>query len=445
MKKSFMKLIVAAAAVICAVACEDEYADVRPGSYVDHSEIFTFPGDTVLISGTASNYSPIERITFAVSAWNVERVIDISGRGEKVFNWDWKLIVPDDAEFDQTLVISVICENGQSTVKEIPVKFIEDTTPPKILSPFPSQTEVTFDETASKGVWDLSLDVYDERKLGYAVVTIEDPSVSERFDFSRREGKIEMTEEFTTEGSYNVKIELYDAAGNKTEALTELVVMKPEAEDPIEDYPEMYLYCADEQESSYIFGYYRFMEKTGKYAYKAVIHALEDGAGFLFTPDTEDENCALFGASPKVSSKLLNKRGYVIPVEVEKAGYYEISIDIEKHSFSLTEKDVTGSYDGTLYLSGSGFSSFPDWGFYELEKNGYVYEAQVTTAGSYAGVRNICFAGPGWDPTFRSDKDGKEWEIAASGSCAEWTCEEEISVTVGFDTALPWGYIKKAN
>lgn len=86
--------------LICfAVGCDDDKEDVAPGLYVASEEIETFPGDTVLVSGTASNYAGLASITLSCEGWGIHKVYDLNGQKPKVFNYDYRLVVPKTAAF----------------------------------------------------------------------------------------------------------------------------------------------------------------------------------------------------------------------------------------------------------------------------------------------------------------------------------------------------------
>ena len=84
-------------------SCNDKYDNVAPGNYVNTDRIETFPGDTVLVKGTISNNSPITTISLTCLEWNINHVYERTSYNDNVFNYEYKLIVPNDAKFNQTL------------------------------------------------------------------------------------------------------------------------------------------------------------------------------------------------------------------------------------------------------------------------------------------------------------------------------------------------------
>ena len=117
------------------------------------------------------------------------------------------------------------------------------------------------------------------------------------------------------------------------------MVMFSEMENPIQDYPGMYVIDADENPDDYIDGYYRWMDRRGEYQYEGKFYAAKDNSKIFFTPERTIDG-DLYGVSPYVSSKLMNNNGYVVPVTIAKAGYYGIWIDLQAHTFSVWALEV---------------------------------------------------------------------------------------------------------
>ena len=96
----FGKISLLLAFMYFVVGCDDDKEDVAPGLYVMSDEIETFPGDTVLVSGTASNYVGLESVTLSCEQWGIHKVYELGGQKPKVFNYNYQLIVPKNASFD---------------------------------------------------------------------------------------------------------------------------------------------------------------------------------------------------------------------------------------------------------------------------------------------------------------------------------------------------------
>lgn len=437
-------ILLGAALAVVPSACSDDYDDVAPGSYVDTERIATFPGDNVLVTGHISNGSPITMVTIDCDAWNIHETYDRKAYKDYVFNYEYHLQVPADATFNQTLVIKAVCENGTSTVREIPITFLPDTSAPAIASVLNDQIGVDFDGAAGKGVWDFAMDLTDDRDLASAVVAIPSLSLTETFELSGTAASVEKSFEFTTPGTYPVAVTVADASGNKTVKNVEVMVMIAETENPIQDYAGMYLCNASESPDDYVDGYYVWMDRQGEYQYQGKFYASTDNFKLYFTPERSLDG-DLYGVSPYVSSKLMNNNGYVVPVTIAKAGYYGIWIDLQDHSYSIWayEPDAT-PYTDVLRCSGTGFT-FGDWGLPEedMTRDGYRYTWQTALADGYTGDKQYYFYSPDWAHVFRADNEGKWWFESASGSCVIFHSDYSGNVLVTFDTCLPWATIKK--
>lgn len=425
--------------------CNDNYEDISPGCYVNLQRIETFPGDTILISGQVSNGSPITSVSLDCEAWQIHHIYDRKGYKDNVFNYEYKLIVPQDAKFNQVLTIKAESENGHSTTREIPVSFLPDTFAPEIVSALNSQIGIDFDGLTGKAIWDLKIDIKDDRELKTAIVSIPSLSFLESFALEGKNASIAKSIELNATGSFSCDISIEDASGNKTLRSVEILAMIAETENPIQDYTGMYLVNASENPDDYIDGYYVWMDRQGEYQYQGKFYAYTDNFKLLFTPERNLDG-DLYGVSPYVSSKLMNNNGYVVPATIEKAGYYGIWIDLQAHSFSVWPLETPENvYTGALRVSGTGFI-FGDWGLpdEDMTRNGdYRYTYTTTLTEGYSGDCQYYFYSPDWSRIFRADVDGKWWFESASGPCIIFHTQYSGNVEVSFDTYLPWATIKK--
>ncbi len=425
--------------------CSDDYDDVAPGSFIDTERIETFPGDTVLVAGTVSNGSPITNVSLVCDAWNINEVYDRSGYDDKVFNYEYRLVVPEDATFNQTLTVAVKCENGKTTVREIPMSFLPDTKAPVVSPAINSEVGLDFDTQAQKAMWKLEFNAIDDRQLSKAIIDIPGIAYNKTIGLSGRTGAVKEEIEFSTVGSYPCTITVDDASGNQFVSNVTVMAMLAEVENPIQDYAGIYVIDANENADDYIDGYYHWMDRQGEYQYQGKFYAATDNSKIYFTPERNLDG-DLYGVSPYVSSKLMNNNGYVVPVTIEKAGYYGIWIDLNAHSYSVWPLEIaTDVYSGALRVSGTGFG-FGDWGLPEddMTKSGYRYTYNTTLAEGYTGDYQYYFYSPDWAHVFRADAEGKWWFEAASGACVTYHTDYSGPVVVTFDAAIPWATIKKS-
>lgn len=446
MKKIIYIMYMSVVALLLTTACSDDHDDVRPGLYVESEFVETFPGDTVLMTGTVSNYIGISSIRFACDAWKIDKVIDLAAHNPKVFNYEYQLIVPDTATFEQTMDVVVYDKNGLENRKVVLFKFLPDMTSPVVANAPASQVSVDFDTSVSKATWNLNLNVSDDRALNYARIQVPAMQIDEQIELNGRSGSIERTIDFNEIGTFPVYISVVDKSGNQTDIETEVIAMLAEDEDPIADYAQMYVVDASENADDYIDGYYRYMDRMGEYQYQGKFYASTDNAKMLFTP-TKSLNGDLYGASPYAASKLLNKNGYVVPVTIDKKGYYGVWVDLQTHTVSTWSLDIDNSAcTEPLWMSGTGFG-FADWAASDqmTKTDTYRYEVETTIKGSYAGDRQYYFYTDGWARVFRADVNGCWWFESASGSCIIFKTDYSGKVKVTFDTAAPWATIKKVS
>ncbi|MDC7136071.1 hypothetical protein PQG98_06880 [Bacteroides zhangwenhongii] len=437
--------------LICfAVGCDDDKEDVAPGLYVASEEIETFPGDTVLVSGTASNYAGLASITLSCEGWGIHKVYDLNGQNPKVFNYDYRLVVPKTAAFEENLLITICDVNGWETKKNVLLTYIADMESPVMQTQLPSRIAVDFNTATNKGSWNLNLKFTDDRDLKSVRMQIPDMQIDETVAVSGRSGELKRTIDFTT-GEFPVTLTVTDAGGNETIVNTTVVVMLAEEEDPIQDYPVMWVVNASEKAEDYLDGYYAPMIHKGEYQYEGKFYADKEDFQVFFTSG-KTMNGDLFGVSPYVNSKLMNKNGYVVPVTIAEPGYYGVWIDLQAHTYSVWKLEFsTTPYTGSLTISGCGFSDFADWGTSatEMARDGYRYTCTLNQIGGYTATRQYYAARVSdWGYILRywtSDEGCGWWEDTtnAGGAVCSYTSDYDGEVQITFDTAILWATIKK--
>ena len=242
-----------------------------------------------------------------------------------------------------------------------------------------------------------------------------------------------------------------DAGGNETIVNTTVVVMLAEEEDPFEDYSVMWVVNASEKAEDYLDGYYAPMIHKGEYQYEGKFYADKEDFQIFFTSG-KTMNGDLFGVSPYVNSKLMNKNGYVVPVTIAEPGYYGVWIDLQAHTYSVWKLEFsTTPYTGSLTISGCGFSDFADWGTSatEMARDGYRYTCTLNQIGGYTATRQYYAARVSdWGYILRywtSDEGCGWWEDTtnAGGAVCSYTSDYDGEVQITFDTAILWATIKK--
>jgi len=449
--KKYLFLMAVLAALI---SCSNDDADHRPGLWTAQDMIETFPGDTVLIQGQVSNYIGLDRVVISCEAWGINQVYTLDGEHAKVFNYNYQMPVPQNATFDAELKITVTDTEGTENKKTIAMTFLPDTEAPVIISNLPWQVSCDYSTTMGSGTYTLDVTVGDDRQLKHAVVSIPLLGINETIELKGHRATIRRDITATSAGTFPITITLEDAAGNRTASQHELIVMLAEDENPISDYPQLYMVEALENATDYILGYYRYMYHEGAYQYSRRIYVPTDNYGIYFVP-SESMDGDKIGSSPYVKNKMLNNNGYVVPLTIEKKGYYYLWVDLREKQLIVNEFDPTtefpGIYMGDWYIVGSGFSSFADWSFtttlQKVDGNNYRRSATVTFDTSYAGDRYLMFNDGTWTgPSFRSD--GNYWwynDADAGGSSATYDPQGSPSAIITFDAAEMWCTIKKSN
>ncbi|MGN1255342.1 MAG: hypothetical protein ACI4T9_12235 [Prevotella sp.] len=428
------------------VSCSDD-ANHVPGLWTDGDIIETFPGDTVHIQGQVSNYIGINSITLACEDWGITKVYDLSAHKPKVFNYDYALIVPEDASFDSELKVMVSDKEGSENKRTITLKYKADTQAPSFTEAVPEQTSVEFNTTTKKADYHLDLTATDDRSLKELVISIPALNVSDTIALKGGSVRLDKNFEIASAGSFPMTLTLEDNGGNSQTYSTELVVMPKEEENPIQDYAQMYVFNAEENASDYVYGYYHYMDRKDAYQYSCKIYAPKDGTKLLLAP-TQSQSGDLFGVSPYVSSKLMNNNGYVVPITVEKAGYYYIWVDIQNHRYVLTPYEVEPTiYTGNLYVTGSGFATMKDWAFSSTMKSaGSSYRKQLDlTLASGVNEVSICFTDGSWSNVWRCGSNQWWWldNQGYGGTVGTFNPHGATKVTVTFDTAELWCTVKK--
>ena len=173
----------------------------------------------------------------------------------------------------------------------------------------------------------------------------------------------------------------------------------------------MYCIIAHENPNNYILGYYKPMTKDADYIYSVKFLATKDNSKIAFVP-TQSITGDYFGISPYVSTKLFNSNGYVIPITLPTKGYYNISIDIQNKTYSITPWTPTGtnSYANSVRMYANNDIS---WGVWVASPamtpdvdNQFVLRGVIPITGaSGIEVKWFCFATNDWSMSWRPDSD----------------------------------------
>lgn len=447
MKNLFFRLMMVISVAGLILACQKEGADVKPGLYTEMETIKTFATDTVRVKGTASNYVGLSSVVLRWEAWELEEVYDLSSQKPVVFNFDYQLIVPADAKFsDVSMDVIVTDVNGLETVRNIAIEELADFIPPTASPALPEQVAVAYDPASGKGEITFSFNLYDRRGLKSAKIDVPGISVSESVDLSGMTAAYSKKLTFTESGNYDVTVTFTDLAGNNLVMTTEAVVMIEVASDPIQEWPNLFLFDAAGNPDDYVDGFFKYMDADAAtpYAYQTTFYASSADMKVYLAP-TKSLDGDLIGVDPNVSTKLMNKNGYVAPISVPGQGYYGIWVDLQNGTFSYWEIDPEASATKCaedIWVSGTGFSSFADWGATAeaMTRDGYRFTQNLSIN---AGTLAYYFYTSGWARVFRADADSYWWFESAEGGTAAPATDYTGEVQITFDSVLPHSVIKK--
>lgn len=428
------------------ISCQKEGADVKPGLYIEQQTIKTFPTDTVRVKGTASNYVGMSSVSLTCEAWGIEQVYDLTSQKPKVFNYDYQMIVPADASFAGTAMdVAVTDINGLQTVKTITIEELADFIPPTATPVLLDQVAVPYDPTTNTGNLNLSFSLYDRRGLKSIKTEVAAIGFTDSKTLSGMNDTYSTSMNFTASGNYEVMVTVTDLAGNNLVMTTEAVVMVEVESDPIQEWPNLFMFVAGEDPDDYVDGFYKYMDADTEtpYAYKTNFYSPSPDTKIYLVP-TKSMDADMIGVDPNVSTKLMNKNGYVAPIPVPGQGYYGIWVDIQNGTYSFWEIDPSTSAticEEDIWISGTGFSTFADWGSTSaMTRDGYRYTQNLAVN---AGTVAYYFYTSGWARVFRADADSYWWYEGAEGSTAAPTTEYTGPVEVTFDSVLPYAVIKK--
>ncbi len=429
------------------MSCQKE--GTAPGLSVESSgAIKTFAGDEVLVEATLSDVDGIEKITVSCEAWEVLKEYDLSEQTPTVFNLSYRFTVPATAgrDFSQTLLVDVENIFGMHTTREIPMTYLPDVTAPSCAN-FLSAMEVKFVDGA--GVLKYIFNLSDDRGVSSAKFEVDGETYEQTF--AEKDAKFSINHTFTQMGNYPARFTFVDSSDNKVELDITVVVMMEEIEDPISDYERMYVIPASESPDSYVLGYWQPMKHDNPYEYWAYVYAPQDGHKIAFVPTRSVEG-DYFGVSPQVSTKLMNKNGYVLPVELPKKGYYSVFINIQKNQFSVTEHTPTAQESITANINNICFVgsnlSIGNWVFGSpMSVDGMRLYSNVPVSGAEGAKVELCLTNGTWDLTWRPDANAADdvtgwW--AAGNKSVEFYSVGEGDYPIVFDTGIDpmWVTIK---
>lgn len=459
-EKQFLKKLGILLLSLITFACQ-ELTDVPPGVSIDSGDISTFAGDTILFKSTVSDELGIQKISINCAEWGINKEIDLATQKPKVFNVDEQIYVPGDAgmNFNVSLKLEILSISGKVTEKIIPATYSPDTQLPVFIN-FSPEISVEYNTETNTGIGSFNFNISDNRGLVSATFAIPSLNYTKTINASGKSTILSDQITFNSVQKYPATLTVADLSGNTLLKNFDIIVMPVEPEDPISNYASMFCIIADENPDSYIVGYYKPMEKTADYIFSVKVYAEKDGAKIAFVP-TRSITGDYFGVSPYVSTKLLNKRGYVQPITLPTKGYYTVSINIITKSYSLTPWTPAGTntYANQVCMFANNDIAWGAWVASPVmtpdANNSFVVRGSIPiTAASDVIVQWFCFATSNWSMSWRPDGDtpsavtawygyagnGKSLNITSAGA-GDYPVMLDMAPTIGTDGL--WVIIKK--
>ncbi len=441
--------------------CQQEGAELRPGLYLDTEAIYAFAGKEVKISGQASCYTGINSVAFRCEKWGINDVTDLSWQKPVVWNFDYTLKVPQNADFPQNLIITVTDVNGSEMKKTLRIDYAPATTAPYVEG-LRKQIAVEYADDATTATSDVALVLYGEDNLRYAVVQIPDLTIRDTITLSAKEEKLRLVYDFAAQAkTYPMSITLCDQSGNITLSESEIVVMPKEKQDELKDHEYLLVFKSNLNESDYLYGYYQYVERKDAFGYEVNVYAESDETEFFFTTEHNTDGTYKFGLSPYISDRIISTqsydKNYVKPFRPGK-GYWGLYINlkdnyIEKWEYVPSQATTSTLYiasDNGVFVAGAQFAK-------ETSRENYIHQFDYTLKAVHSS-KWFLFADKdywGWAPNNTFVRYWRPWD--AGGEIGGWwtdinseggsgnlpNVQEDTDVSICFDTAIPWCWIKK--
>lgn len=193
----------------------------------------------------------------------------------------------------------------------------------------------------------------DNKALQSLVIDIPGIQAHDSIAISGKE--YEYSEEYTfpsKDADYAMTIKVYDAAGNKTEQQSTIMVSD------LVDFEKMYLadVSTAAELTSDVYGVPMLVDHVGEFQYRAHYYNQKAGTGVRFIPQKTDFVPLCFGIDEK-TGLLTRKADEAKPITLEKVGYYEINFNILTGEYKVEEYTPTTT---KMTLNGTTTVNFGD-------------------------------------------------------------------------------------
>ncbi|SDG70939.1 hypothetical protein [Winogradskyella thalassocola] len=316
-------------------------------------EISSLPGQTLTFQGVFSDPAGIETINIKYEDWFLDKSIVKSDSLFTTYTLSYDFLVPVDAEPNSSHVIPVTIANrgGITNTRDVVVTLNQDITNPilTIASPADSSTvligdgnEITLSFTATD---EELAEVIIESTLVNETITVTDETFSYTNEF-----------DISIPDTYTFTITATDLSGNITTKTVSVNVFNELLFDV------MYItdVTTNEELNSDIFGIpyaAAASEVVGEdgYVFTAKYYSPVTNTEVRFLPQKTSFSPYTFGANPDVSGELaLGTDATVSPIILPEIGYYEITMDLNTQSYTVTPYNPSDDAYDQVYVIGRG-------------------------------------------------------------------------------------------
>lgn len=433
-----------------------------PTLNLTNSELHWVQGYDLYAQGTVTDDIGIKSINLKIAEWSLDKTITFEDSLVKSFNLNYKFKVPVTAvDKPNEIVITVTDVSGKTAQKSIFVHMDGDFTMPVFVSAPDNALTVIKSQVASKEtVFRVSIDVSDNKDLGYVVIKSGAPlNYYDSVLVSGKNATVEKVYTLPSElANYKFEYTVGDKAlgtekGNRVTRTTDLTVSD------MPDFEKMYLADVETKTAlnSDLFGVPMLVDHTAPYTYTAKYYSAAAGTKVRFIPQKTDFQPNCFGLDD--SKTVIINDPSSNPIVLPAVGYYEIVMNTKTSTYTVkqyTPSDVTPNsltykLDGVdtpiqIGLIGKGFANHPEqnWSpsaailLQQSTTNSYIYSLDVELEG------NVQFIiGPhhpwGWwiEPFWRFDsKTNPEKTRPNNGDNVDLNVPTRTAYTFIFDSHL---------
>jgi hypothetical protein len=436
---------------------------------MEETMLHTQQGESIIISGTASDPISLASINIYNEDWFLDKTIDLDEDSVITdYTLSYTFEVPDTSDYEEELLITVTNIGGVTNSATLKVVMDGDFEAPEIIN----DSEVSDGSTIMPeegDVFDLDFTFTDNVKLGY--VTIKESNLGlcdSIYEFSN-EKLFNYTNDTISvplaATDYSFKLNCVDSAGNSTSLTIDVTASYST------NYDTMYIADVETaaELNSDLFGVPMLINKTDDYTYEASYFCEEANTKVRFIPQTTSFSPVCFGGDPDDDTKLINSSD-ADGITLSARGYYKITINTEDLSYTVETFDPTteddapdvyvvnngsdvedADYIGVLGLIGTGFSNCPDMSWspsaiasydeLQLEQDEtYVYHwsTTVTVSGNVQFIIGPEHQSDWWpEPYWRFDRQNDPLKTKLnSGNNVDMDVDSETTFEFIFDQYL---------